>query len=92
MTHPAPTHYISDNSKQLVQHHPKDVRTPIAATMAQPTYYIDEDVGQDIAEQTGDESLPYKSLGYAVLTRGETPKFLTRKSVTGEIAEGADAS
>ncbi|USP75227.1 Asparagine--tRNA ligase, cytoplasmic [Curvularia clavata] len=60
--------------------------------MAQPTYYIDEDVGQDIAEQTGDESLPYKSLGYAVLTRGETPKFLTRKSVTGEIAEGADAS
>ncbi|KAF1945790.1 asparaginyl-tRNA synthetase [Clathrospora elynae] len=60
--------------------------------MAEATYYIDEDVGHDTPEQTGDESLPYKSLGYAVLTRTEVPKFLTRKSVTGEIAEGADAS
>jgi asparaginyl-tRNA synthetase len=60
--------------------------------MAEATYYIDEDVGHDIPEQTGDESLPYKSLGYAVLTRGETAKFLTRKSVTGEVAEGADAT
>ncbi|KAL1793934.1 hypothetical protein ACET3X_007355 [Alternaria dauci] len=60
--------------------------------MADVTYYIDEDVGHDIPEQTGDESLPYKSLGYAVLTRGETAKFLTRKSVTGEVAEGADAA
>jgi asparaginyl-tRNA synthetase len=92
LSHPAPTQYISNNSRQSAQHHTKDACTPIAATMAQPTYYIDEDVGQDIAEQTGDESLPYKSLGYAVLTRGETPKFLTRKSVTGEVAEGADAS
>ena len=92
MSHPAPTQYISNNSKQPAQHHPEDAYPPIAATMAEPTYYIDEDVGQDIAEQTGDESLPYKSLGYAVLTRGETAKFLTRKSVTGEVAEGADAS
>jgi asparaginyl-tRNA synthetase len=60
--------------------------------MADQTYYIDEDVGQDIAEQTGDESLPYKTLGYALLTHGETAKYKTRKSVTGEIAEGADAS
>ncbi|EAT89443.2 hypothetical protein SNOG_02712 [Parastagonospora nodorum SN15] len=60
--------------------------------MADATYYIDEDVGHDTAEQTGDESLPYKSLGYAVLTRGETAKFKTRKSVTGEVAEGADPS
>lgn len=60
--------------------------------MAESTYYIDEDVGQDIDTQTGNESLPYKSLGFAVLTHGESHKFLTRKSVTGEIPEGADAS
>ncbi|CAA9957202.1 cytoplasmic asparaginyl-tRNA synthetase [Pyrenophora teres f. maculata] len=60
--------------------------------MAEATYYIDEDVGHDTADQTGDESLPYKTLGFAVLTRGDNHKFLTRKSVTGEVAEGADAS
>ncbi|KAJ4320566.1 hypothetical protein N0V94_003324 [Neodidymelliopsis sp. IMI 364377] len=60
--------------------------------MAEATYYIDEDVGQDIPEQTGDESLPFKSLGYAVYTKGEAAKFKTRKSVTGELAEGADPS
>ncbi|KAJ4375057.1 hypothetical protein N0V83_002137 [Neocucurbitaria cava] len=60
--------------------------------MAEATYYIDEDVGHDTSEQTGQEELPYKSLGYAVLTQGESAKFLTRKSVTGEIAEGADAT
>lgn len=60
--------------------------------MSDSTYYIDEDVGHDIADQTGDESLPYKTLGYAVLTRGESVKYKTRKSVTGEIAEGADAT
>lgn len=60
--------------------------------MAETTYYIDEDVGQDIDTQTGDESLPYKTLGYAVFTQGETHKFLTRKSLTGEVPEGSDAS
>lgn len=60
--------------------------------MAEKTFYIDEDAGQDLTTQTGDESLPYKSLGFAVLTQGETNKFLTRKSVTGEIPEGADAT
>ncbi|KAF2134661.1 cytoplasmic asparaginyl-tRNA synthetase-like protein [Dothidotthia symphoricarpi CBS 119687] len=60
--------------------------------MADATYYIDEDVGHDTPEQTGDESLPYKSLGYAVYTRGETAKFKTRKSVTGDVPEGADAT
>jgi asparaginyl-tRNA synthetase len=60
--------------------------------MAESTYYIDEDVGQDIDTQTGDESLPFKSLGFAVLTHGEAHKFLTRKSVTGDVPEGADAS
>ncbi|KAF1979957.1 asparaginyl-tRNA synthetase [Bimuria novae-zelandiae CBS 107.79] len=60
--------------------------------MAEFTYYIDEDVGQDIDTQAGDESLPFKSLGFAVLIHGESHKFLTRKSVTGEIPEGSDAS
>lgn len=60
--------------------------------MAESTYYIDEDVGQDIDTQKGDESLPFKSLGFAVLTHGESHKFLTRKSVTGEVPDGSDAS
>ncbi|KAH9861621.1 hypothetical protein J1614_011373 [Plenodomus biglobosus] len=60
--------------------------------MADATYYIDEDVGQDTPEQTGDEKSPYKSLGYALYTRGETATYKTRKSLTGEVAEGADAS
>ncbi|KAJ4346991.1 uncharacterized protein N0V89_010925 [Didymosphaeria variabile] len=60
--------------------------------MAESTYYIDEDVGQDIDTQTGDESLPFKSLGFAVLTHGESHTFLTRKSVTGEVTEGSDSS
>jgi asparaginyl-tRNA synthetase len=66
--------------------------TPIVVAMADATYYIDEDVGHDTTEQTGDESLPYKTLGFALLTHGESAKYKTRKSVTGEIAEGADAS
>ncbi|OSS49444.1 hypothetical protein B5807_05531 [Epicoccum nigrum] len=60
--------------------------------MADATYYIDEDVGQDVPEQTGAEDSPYKTLGYAVYQKGEAAKFKTRKSVTGEVAEGADAS
>jgi len=60
--------------------------------MAETTYHIDEDVGRDDPTQTGDENLPFKSLGFAVLTHGETHKFLTRKSVTGEVPEGSDAS
>jgi asparaginyl-tRNA synthetase len=58
--------------------------------MADKTYYIDEDVGHDTADQTGDESLPYKTLGFALFTHGETATYKTRKSVTGEVAEGAD--
>ncbi|KAL5420548.1 hypothetical protein PMIN04_006348 [Paraphaeosphaeria minitans] len=59
--------------------------------MAESTYYIDEDVGQDM-DTAGAESTPFKSLGFAVLTHGESHKFLTRKSVTGEVPEGSDAS
>jgi asparaginyl-tRNA synthetase len=60
--------------------------------MADAIYYIDEDVGHDTSEQTGDESLPYKTLGFALLTHGETAKYKTRRSVIGEVAEGADPS
>ncbi|KAF2477944.1 asparaginyl-tRNA synthetase [Lindgomyces ingoldianus] len=60
--------------------------------MADPTYYIDEDVGVDSKAQTGTEDLPYKTLGFAVLTHGETAKFLTRKSLSGDVPEGSDAT
>ncbi|KAF2115481.1 hypothetical protein BDV96DRAFT_493513 [Lophiotrema nucula] len=60
--------------------------------MADKTFYIDEDVGQDTAEQTGADDVPYKSLGFAVFTQGEEHKFLTRKSLTGDIPEGLDES
>lgn len=64
----------------------------IEPAMAETTYYIDEDAGQDLSTQTGDESLPYKTLGFAVLTHGESHRFLHRKSLTGDIPEGSDAS
>jgi asparaginyl-tRNA synthetase len=51
--------------------------------MAEATYYIDKEVGQDIPEHTGEKELPYKSLGYAVFIRGDGANFLTRKSLTG---------
>ena len=61
--------------------------------MAETThFYVDEDVGQDIDTQTGDESLPYKTLGFGVFTRGDDAQFKVRKSLTGELAEGEDAS
>ncbi|ORY13295.1 hypothetical protein BCR34DRAFT_481334 [Clohesyomyces aquaticus] len=60
--------------------------------MADATYYIDEDAGQDSKSQTGAEDSPYKTLGFAVLTHGDSAKFLTRKSVTGDVPEGSDAS
>ncbi|KAF2878109.1 hypothetical protein BDV95DRAFT_556716 [Massariosphaeria phaeospora] len=60
--------------------------------MAETTYYIDEDVGQDSTSQNGDETSPYKSLGFAVLSHGEWHKFVTRKSDTGDAPEGSDAT
>ncbi|KAF2005864.1 asparaginyl-tRNA synthetase [Amniculicola lignicola CBS 123094] len=60
--------------------------------MAEKTFYIDEDVGKDVESQTGTEDAPYKTLSFAVLTHTETPKFVARKSLTGEIPEGGDES
>lgn len=60
--------------------------------MAEQTFYIDEDVGEDSPSQQGTESSPYKSLGFAVLTHSDSPKFLTRKSTSGDVPEGSDAS
>ncbi|KAF2273923.1 asparaginyl-tRNA synthetase [Westerdykella ornata] len=60
--------------------------------MAEQTYYIDEDTGEDSSLQNGTDDLPYKSLAYAVYVHGGSAKFLTRKSLTGEIPEGAEAS
>src|SRR5689334_11681760 len=86
-----PPIYFNDCCNNAARKTHTHIHTPIVGTMAEATYYIDEDVGHDTSEQTGDQELPYKSLGYAVLTRGEKATFLTRKSVTGEVAEGADA-
>lgn len=86
------TQILKNSSQPPAIHRANPHSVPIAVTMADATYYVDEDVGHDTAEQTGDQDLPYKTLGYAVLTRGETAKYKTRKSVTGELAEGADAS
>ncbi|KAF2808009.1 cytoplasmic asparaginyl-tRNA synthetase-like protein [Mytilinidion resinicola] len=60
--------------------------------MAEPTFYIDEDVGEDTPSQQGTESSPYKTLGFAVLTHGDSPKFLARKSTSGDVPEGSDAA
>lgn len=56
------------------------------------TIYIDEDVGADSKDQTGTAESPYKTLGYALFAHGESSKYLTRKSKTGDIPEGADES
>ncbi|KAF2195472.1 asparaginyl-tRNA synthetase [Zopfia rhizophila CBS 207.26] len=58
--------------------------------MTGTTYYIDEDVGADSTTQTGAKDSPYKTLGFGVLTHGETAKFLTRKSKTGDVPESSD--
>lgn len=57
-----------------------------------PAVYIDEDTGKDSAD-AGSESSPYKTLQYAYIsTEGGSSSYLTRKSQTGEVAEGADES
>ena len=60
--------------------------------MAEQTFYADEDVGTDGPSQPGTETAPFKTLAFAVLTHGEAAKFLVRRSLTGDVSEGADAS
>ncbi|KAI5291926.1 hypothetical protein KEM52_000028 [Ascosphaera acerosa] len=62
---------------------------------ATTTIYIDEDAGRDEPPATGAEAAPYKTLVYALLQHHEAApdaEYLTRKSVTGALAEGEDAS
>ena len=54
--------------------------------------YIDEDVGTDLETTPGTESAPYKSLPFAYLHKPARPQYLTRKSVNGPVADGADES
>lgn len=63
------------------------------ASSSETIVYIDEDVGKDEESHTGAESSPYKTLVYAFLQHPpstENIQYLTRKSVTGEVAEGED--
>ena len=76
----------------LLQGTPSFCFNPIPPKMAEQTYYIDEDVGEDVASQAGTETSPYKSLGFAVLQHGDSHQFLTRKSTTGTAPEGSDSS
>lgn len=54
--------------------------------------YIDEDVGKDDSSQAGTESSPYKSVQFAYLQHPGASQYLTRKSTTGAVADGADES
>jgi asparaginyl-tRNA synthetase len=62
------------------------------ATDQEKVIHIDEDVGADSKEQTGTADSPYKTLAYALFAHGESAKYQTRKSKTGDIPEGADES
>ena len=76
----------------LLQGTPGFCFNPIPPKMAEQTYYIDEDVGEDVASQAGTEASPYKSLGFAVLQHGDSHQFLTRKSTTRTVPAGSDSS
>ena len=55
--------------------------------------YIDEDVGKDVDEATGQEDAPYKTLLYAMITQASPDKkgtYLTRKSTTGPVGQDGD--
>ncbi|KAF3053060.1 hypothetical protein E8E11_011734 [Didymella keratinophila] len=59
--------------------------------MADATYYVDFDAGQDTPEQTGEETLPYKTLAYAIYQKGEAAKFKTRGGKKeADVPEGTD--
>lgn len=63
--------------------------------MAATKIFIDEDVGRDESPADGSESAPYKTLLYALQQHHDaTPdaEYLTRKSVTGPVAEGEEES
>lgn len=76
----------------LLQGTPGFCFNPIPPKIAEQTYYIDEDVGEDVESQAGTESSPYESLGFAVLRRGDSHQFLTRKSTAGAVPEGSNSS
>jgi asparaginyl-tRNA synthetase len=56
--------------------------------------YVDEDVGKDEVSQPGTEDSPYKSLDFAHFQKklGAHDQYRVRKSLTGDVPEGSDAS
>jgi hypothetical protein len=70
----------------------KQQDTP-SSTMATPQkIYIDEDSGVDETSTLGSEDKPFKSLQFAYIQTEGKDEYLTRKSVTGVVAEGSDKS
>jgi hypothetical protein len=65
-----------------------------SATMAEPQkkIYIDEDTGVDETSTPGSEEKPFKTLQFAYVQTEGAAEYLTRKSVTGAVAEGSDKS
>ena len=56
--------------------------------------YVDEDVGKDDPSADGSEQSPFKTLLFAHIqhppAQTDGPRYLTRKSETGQIPEGGD--
>ncbi|KAF2405254.1 asparaginyl-tRNA synthetase [Trichodelitschia bisporula] len=62
--------------------------------MAEPKsiVYVDEDVGVDEASVPGTEAQPFKTVVFAYIQTQGAADYLTRKSKTGTVLEGADKS
>lgn len=54
--------------------------------------YIDEDTGVDATSTPGSEESPFKTLQFAYIQTDGAGEYLTRKSVTGVVAEDSDKS
>ncbi|PPJ53006.1 hypothetical protein CBER1_11212 [Cercospora berteroae] len=54
------------------------------ADPAKKTIYIDEEIGQDVAETEGTEAKPYKSLQYAYVQHTDSAEYLVKKAEKDE--------
>lgn len=75
---------LPDRTKQ------QDTAQPTMATTQK--VYVDEDTGADETTTPGSEEKPFKTLQFAYVQTQGAGEYLTRKSVTGLVAEGSDKS
>ncbi|GIZ48280.1 hypothetical protein CKM354_001134800 [Cercospora kikuchii] len=54
------------------------------ADSAKKTIYIDEEIGQDVAETEGTEAKPYKSLQFAYVQHTDSAEYLVKKAEKDE--------